>query len=107
MINFRRCLFKNCVFSGHLQKAHADSSSGHGLDAIRDYYLKLRLKGHNVFRNCSFDKLMVTQFSIEDGSLTLQNCTGFPTFALPSKEFRAHRDFYSDNTKPKGHFQKP
>ena len=101
MINFSRCLFENCVFSGHLQKAHADSSSGHGLHAIIDYYSKLRYKGYNVFKDCSFDKLMVTRFSIEDGSLTLQNCTGFPTFYLPSKEFRSDRDFYSDNTKPK------
>jgi uncharacterized protein YjbI with pentapeptide repeats len=100
MLKLNRCLFNDCTFSGHLQKAHADCSSSHGLSAIRNCYLKLKYKGCNIFKNCSFDKLKFTRFSVENGSLFLLNCTGFPTYSLPSEEFRADRDFYSDDTKP-------
>lgn len=101
MINFRRCVFENIVFSGHLQNAHADRSGGHGIDALRDFMLKVQNKGYNVFRNCSFTNLLVTRFSVENESLTLLNCTGFPCYFLPSTEFRSDKDFYSESCKPK------
>jgi uncharacterized protein YjbI with pentapeptide repeats len=101
MINFRRCVFEGCVFSGRLRNAHADCSAGYGFDAVRDYLLRLQNKGYNVFKNCSLANLTVIRLSVENGALTLNNCTGFPAYFLPSKEFRADKDFYSENAKSK------
>jgi len=101
MVHFSCCLFGKCIFSGRLQKSDANCSSGDGFNIVCDYYRKIRYKGYNVFKDCSFDKLMVTRFSVKDGALTLQNCTGFPTYSSPNKEFCATKDFYSDNTRPK------
>jgi hypothetical protein len=100
MIHFSRCLFNNCMFSGRLQKARSDCSASNGISAVRNFWSKLKHKGFNVFKDCSFDGLEIERFSVEDGSLTLIKSTGFPTYSLPSKEFRADRDYYSDNAIP-------
>jgi uncharacterized protein YjbI with pentapeptide repeats len=101
MFHFRGCRFTDCTFTGHLQKSYAEPTFSSGFDAIRDYCSKVKYHGHNVFVRCNFDKLKVTRFSVKPKALTLEDCTGFPTYSLPSNEGHLFCDFYSDNAKPK------
>lgn len=101
MINFRGCRFSDCCFTGHLQKAHSQRPQSEGFGVLRNFLSKRRNDGYNVFLRCAFENLKVTRFSVQDGSLTMHDCTGFPTCSVPSKEGQSYKDFYSDNAKPR------
>ena len=91
-MEFGACQFEDCLFSGQLMKSKIYRFHPYGFYYIIRFFL---CGGVAKFIKCDFSALNVKRLSIVNRALITEECIGFPSIKIESKEGRNCFDYFS------------
>lgn len=97
-LELNACEFRECVFSGKLEKSQLRPPIRSRLTKVFEVF-RTRGGASTVFDGCDFTELAVKQFSVYEGAMLLLECSGFPTYKTPDTEWVNSYSYHSEGHK--------